>query len=328
MKWDLTHSLRGIAIGMAEVIPGVSGGTIAFITGIYERLINAIKNLAGTAVWYTWRREGLAAAWRKADGTFLAALLAGMFAGIVVGVFGIKALLDSYPPVVWAFFFGLIIASVIYIGRQVGKWTVAEVVTLVIGTGVAYLLTIATPAQAEARPIYVFLAGMVAVSALILPGISGSFILLLLGLYQPVFAAVRMLLEGDTAALLTVLAFVFGCLAGLASFSRLISFTFKRFPHPTLALLLGFMLGSLNRLWPWRNALETRIDRHGEVVPILERNVLPASYDGEPFVLGSLIALLLGFVLVFALERAGRDRARAASIEEEEDASGVSSPES
>lgn len=326
MKWDLRHSLRGVAMGMAEVIPGVSGGTIAFITGIYERLINAIKTLAGTAVLFAWRREGFGAAWRKADGNFLVALLVGMFAGIVIGVLGIKELLENYPPVVWAFFFGLIIASVIYIGRQVGRWTVPEIIALIVGTGVAYLLTITTPAQAEARPLYVFLAGMIAVSALILPGISGSFILLLLGLYQPVFTAVRMLLEGDTAALVTVLAFGLGCLAGLASFSRLISFTFKRFPHPTLALLLGFMLGSLNRLWPWRNALETRIDRHGEVVPVLERNVLPAGYDGEPFLIASLFALLVGFVLVFALERAGRDRARAESIEGEESGVGSRKP--
>jgi putative membrane protein len=318
MKWNPKHSLRGVAIGMAEVIPGVSGGTIAFITGIYERLIDAIKNLAGTAVLFAWRREGFAAAWRKADGNFLAALLVGMFGGIVIGVFGIKVLLDRYPPVVWAFFFGLIVASVIYVGRQVGRWTVPEGVALIIGTGIAYLLTVTTPAQAEARPLYVFLAGMVAVSALILPGISGSFILLLLGLYQPVFTAVRLLLGGDTTAAITVVAFVLGCLAGLASFSRLISFTFKRFPHPTLALLLGFMLGSLNRLWPWRNALETRIDRHGEEVPILESNVLPSAFEGEPFVVASVVALLLGFVLVFLLERAGRDRARAASIEEEE----------
>lgn len=320
MKWDFSHSLRGMAMGMAEVIPGVSGGTIAFITGIYERLIDAIKLLAGTAVLFTWRREGFAAAWRKADGNFLLALFGGMALGIVIGVFGIKVLLDNYPPVVWAFFFGLIIASVVFIGRQVGRWTVPEVIALVVGTGIAYLLTITTPAQAEARPLFVFLAGMIAVSALILPGISGSFVLLLLGLYQPVFNALRLLLTGDSGALVTVVAFAGGCVAGLASFSRLISFTFKRFPHPTLALLLGFMIGSLNRLWPWRNVLETRIDRHGEIVPLLEQNVGPGSYEAEPFLIGSLLAMLLGFLLVFLLERAGRDLAREATIEGEDEA--------
>ncbi|MEM9259887.1 MAG: DUF368 domain-containing protein, partial [Bacteroidota bacterium] len=211
-------------------------------------------------------------------------------------------LLERYPPVVWAFFFGLIIASAVYIARQVTKWGMIGIGLLVFGAALAYALTVLNPLSGSTQPLLVFLAGAIAISALILPGISGSFILVLLGMYTVVFPAIRGLLSGDTSQFLTVFVFGLGCLAGLALFSRLLSYTFAKFPNQTLALLTGFMLGSLNKLWPWRNPISTRVNSSGEVVPVLEQKVMPADFIGDPYVLGVVLAFLAGLALVFLLE--------------------------
>lgn len=306
-------------MGIAEVIPGVSGGTIAFITGIYETLLDTIKQLLGTGVWSSLKQQGVAAAWERANGNFLLLLGAGMVTGLVGGVFVVTALLERYPPVIWAFFFGLIIASAIYIGRQVGRWTLIEVVMLIVGLAIAYLLTVVNPLSGSENLLAVFLSGMVAICALVLPGISGSFVLLLLGMYPLVLGSVRRLLSGPDAATATIVGiFALGCLMGLAGFSRLLSWTLRRFPHPTMALLTGFMLGSLNKLWPWRNVLTYRIGSDGVPVPLLETNVLPGQYDGQPYVVAAIGAIVLGFAIVFILEYLGRGAARSATIEDEE----------
>lgn len=292
-------------MGIAEAIPGVSGGTIAFITGIYERLLQAINHILDPKAITTLRKEGLLAAWKHIDGNFLVMLVGGMAAGLITATFTITSLLEKYPPAVWAFFFGLIVASAIYIGKQVGKWTALEIVLFILGAVFAYGLTVLNPLGGSHSPLFVFLAGAVAISALILPGISGSFILVLLGMYTVIFGSLRSLLSGDTSQLTTVLAFGLGCLAGLAVFSRVLTYTFKKFPHPTFALLTGFMLGSLNKLWPWRNALTFRTNSKGEQVPVMEENVLPAAYDGDPITIAVVVAMVLGFALVFLLERFG-----------------------
>ncbi len=298
---------KGMAMGMAEVIPGVSGGTIAFITGIYERLIDAIKSILGPEVWVTLRKEGLAAAWNRGQGTFLTFLLIGMATGVVVGVLGVSHLLENYPVLLWAFFFGLIIASAIYIGRLVDQWTAKEIIALIIGAVVAYLITILSPAQGSDNPAAVFFAGAIAISALILPGISGSFILLLMGMYTLIIPAIKSVLENqDGKSLFTLAIFAVGCLVGLATFSRILSWMFRRFHGPTMALLAGFMIGSLNKIWPWRNVLSYRTNSSGEQVPFLERSVLPGAYEGEPFLLGAIITMVVGFVVVFGLERLGK----------------------
>ena len=297
-------------MGIAEVIPGVSGGTIAFITGIYERLINAIKSILGADVFVALRKEGILGAWKTIDGNFLLFLLGGMVTGVLVGVFGVSYLLENFPELVWAFFFGLIVASALYIGRQVTKWSVTEWLLLVLGIGIAYWITIANPGAGNESYLFIFLAGAIAISALILPGISGSFILLLLGMYQ--FILHDTLKEGvlenkDIGAIITLGVFALGCLVGLATFSRILSWTFKYYKNPTLALLTGFMIGSLNKVWPWRNVLQTRIDSKGEEVPFIEQSVLPGNYDGEPQIFAVLAAMLLGFAIVFFLERAGNN---------------------
>jgi len=307
-KWSsqLTLILKGMAMGIAEVIPGVSGGTIAFITGIYERLINTIKTILGPEIFKSLRHDGLLGAWKKADGLFLTMLLGGMVLGIGVGVFGVTHLLENYPELLWAFFFGLIIASALYIGRQVTKWGAVEITILVIGVAVAYFITVASPAQGSESLVMVFIAGTIAISALILPGISGSFILLLMGMYTLIIPTVKDALKTfNPDSLVILVVFALGCLLGLATFSRVLSWTFKNYHNQTLALLTGFMIGSLNKIWPWRNVLEYRTNSKGEEVPFIEKSVLPSAYDGDPYVLGVIILMLVGFAAVFALEKLG-----------------------
>ncbi len=293
-------------MGVAEVIPGVSGGTIAFITGIYERLLTAIRNILGPEIFTSWRRGGIRGAWQTIDGVFVTALLSGMASGVIIGVFGVSHLLEYYPQLLWAFFFGLIVASAIFIGRQVKRWNFSSVAAVIVGTAIAFYITVATPAQGTDALWFVFLSGILAISALMLPGISGSFILLLLGMYTMIIGSVKRLLqELDGASLLTVLVFALGCLLGMATFARVLSWMFKKYHDATMALMTGFMLGSLNKIWPWRNVLEYRLNSKGEQVPFLERSVLPGQYEGEAAVVSVLICAAIGFMLVFVIERLG-----------------------
>ena len=298
-------ALKGMTMGMAEVVPGVSGGTIAFITGIYERLINAIKSFGPIAV-AGYRSGGPVGLWRAVDGTFLLTLLAGMIGGIVIGIFGITYLLENFPLEVWGFFFGLIAASAIYVGRQVPRWRWRELLALVVAAIFAYTLTVMSPARGTDAYWMLFFSGALAVSALLLPGLSGSFVLLLMGMYRIVTGTMRRILEGPTGAdLLRMLVFGLGMVVGVVTFSRLFSWTFKRYESLTLATLTGFMIGSLNKVWPWRNVLTYREDSHGKQVPFLEEAVLPGQYAGEADVLWVVLWALIGFVGVFLLERLG-----------------------
>ncbi|MCR9287813.1 MAG: DUF368 domain-containing protein [Bacteroidetes bacterium] len=296
-------ALKGMAMGIAEVIPGVSGGTIAFITGIYEKLINTIKAFSPALI-LVFKKAGVKGVWTTINGNFLTTLLIGMAAGVVLGVFGVTHILETYPQLLWAFFFGLIIASSIYIGKQVEKWDIVAIISLILGIAVAYYITVASPAQGNEALWFVFISGMIAISALILPGISGSFILLLMGMYTFIIPTVKSALSTfDTQSLIIVGVFGMGCLVGLATFSRVLSWTFKNYRNPTLALLTGFMIGSLNKLWPWRNVLEYRENSKGDMVPFLEQSVMPSSFEGEAMVIGAIISMIFGFIIVFGLEK-------------------------
>ncbi len=310
--------LKGAAMGMAEVIPGVSGGTIAFITGIYEQLLHSIKAI-GPELFNGFKETGIKGAWEAINGRFLLFLGIGMVFGIIVGVFGISYLLETFPPAVWAFFFGLILASVIYIGKQINSWGILQIVALIIGTIVAYFLTTALPAEGSTSYFYVFICGMIAISALILPGISGSFILLLMGMYSYI---VQDTLKGllSTFAMdkiMTMAVFALGCLTGLATISRLLSWTFNNYKNTTLAILAGFMLGSLNKIWPWRKATEWLRDSNGSIILdddgltakkiLSEINISPSAYSQElqldNYLVFSIIAFIIGIAIVFILDR-------------------------
>ncbi|WP_185154557.1 DUF368 domain-containing protein [Flavilitoribacter nigricans] len=304
MRNRLLLFLKGAAMGLAEVIPGVSGGTLAFITGIYEELLDTIKSILGPDLFKAFRQGGLSAVWEKANGPFLAVLLPGMAFGLVTGVFIVTRLLESHPQLLWAFFFGLILASVWYIGKRVGRWTVVEISGLVAAAALAYYITVAAPAQGIDSLWFILICGMIAISALILPGISGSFILLLMGMYTVIIPAVKTALTTfDSASLKILGVFAVGALIGLATFSRFLSWAFKHHRSLTMAILTGFMVGSLNKIWPWRNVIEYRIDSHGEEVPFLEKSVLPAAYDGEPMVLGVIVLVIIGFLIVWFLDQ-------------------------
>ena len=215
MKDFLPTVLKGAAMGVAEVIPGVSGGTIAFITGIYERLIDAIKSFSPTKLLAAFKADGIAGVWKSIDGTFLVSLLIGMVGGIGIGVTVVKYLLETHPVYVWSFFFGLIVASAVYIAKQITKWSALEIILLIIGSIFAYWITIATPSTGSESLWFTFLAGSIAICALILPGISGSFILLLMGIYTFILhdtLSDGVLKQQDSAAIIRLLVFGAGCL--------------------------------------------------------------------------------------------------------------------
>lgn len=291
---------KGMGMGAADVIPGVSGGTIAFITGIYEELINSIKSI-NASLFRTLFSQGIAAAWKQVNGTFLFSVLSGILLSIFSLARLISWLLANHQMLVWAFFFGLIVGSAIFIGRKIKQWNAMTLIMLLLGTAVAYYITIATPATTPEGLWIVFISGAIAISAMILPGISGSFILLLLGKYEFILNAVKDL------KVLILITFGAGCALGIIAFSNLISWLFKRFHNATLALLTGFMAGSLNKLWPWKEVIEHRLNSQGELVPFLEKSISPARFaatTGEGTLLVPVLACAIaGLLLIFLFER-------------------------
>jgi putative membrane protein len=320
------NMLKGACMGIAEVIPGVSGGTIAFITGIYERLINAIKGFDIEAIKLLFSFK-LVDFFKKIDGFFLLSLAIGMFVGIGVGVLGIGHLLENYPAPVWGFFFGLIIASALYIGNQIKKWDFKTILILLLGFGIALGITYLSPTEGSGNLLWVFLCGCIAISALILPGVSGSFILLLLGMYTVVRNAAEVVIrEQELSSVVLLLSFVLGCAVGLISFARVMSYAFKNYKDLTLGLLTGFMLGSLRKIWPWRN-IDTYLNKDtGEIINhsggsvalpeemqiLSEQLVSPSGYFGNPLTLVTIICLLTGFFILlgfFIIDRRRSSRA-------------------
>ncbi|WP_445382661.1 DUF368 domain-containing protein [Robiginitalea sp. IMCC43444] len=286
--------LKGMAMGAADVVPGVSGGTIAFISGIYEELINSI-NAIGPGLLKTLRKDGLAACWKAINGNFLLSLFMGIGISVVSLSKGISWLLENEPVLLWAFFFGLVLASIIYVGKAIGQWKAAVLFTMILGAVLAYLVvSLPVSEQNESLP-YLFLSGALAVCAMILPGISGAFILVLLGSYKTVLDAVH---ERDLQILGIV---ALGAVFGLLSFSKLLKWMFSKFKDATLALLTGFIIGSLPKIWPWKQVLETR-QINDKIIPIREANVTPWGYEGEPQLYWALGLAALGFCLIFILE--------------------------
>ncbi|MGI9545450.1 MAG: DUF368 domain-containing protein, partial [Cyclobacteriaceae bacterium] len=242
--------LKGMAMGAADVVPGVSGGTIAFITGIYERLLNAIKSVDIEALKLLSKFQWLAF-WRKIDATFLLPLVFGIGVSLVVLSNQVEYLLKEYPIQLWSFFFGLIVISAIWVAREVKHWRPATVLSSLIGIGIAYTITVLSSAQTPEHFWFIFLCGTIAICAMVLPGISGSFILILLGKYVYIITAL------NERNLLVLGIFALGCLVGLLSFARVVSWLLNKYHDLAIALLAGFMVGSLNKVWPWKETLET-----------------------------------------------------------------------
>ncbi len=311
---QLSLIFKGMAMGMAEVVPGVSGGTIAFITGIYERLIFSIKSIDLEFLKLVFSGK-IAAAWKKIDGNFLVFLIGGMLLGIVIGVFAITWLLEHHPLLIWGFFFGLILASVYVVGKDIDTWNAGSIIALLAGAILVYYVTVAVPGSPSTALWFVFICGAVAISALLLPGLSGSFVLLLLGMYTFIIPKVKDILSGDLSGLSVIIVFAVGCLTGLLSFSRVLTWAFKNYKNTTLAFLTGLMIGSLNKVWPWQQVLSLRTNTEGEESVAFSKSVLPSTfaeldtnflYGSEPQMGAVIGCMAFGLVLVLGLYFVGR----------------------
>ncbi len=278
-------------MGAADVVPGVSGGTIAFIVGIYEELINSIKsiNMSSLKLLFTGK---ITAFWKTINANFLLALVGGIAISIFSLARLITWLLETHPILVWSFFFGLVLASTWFVSKDIQKWNWKTVLFFAAGAVIAYFITVATPTETPTDLWFIFLCGAIAICAMILPGISGSFILVLLGKYFYIMEAVK------TLDLKVMLVFICGAAIGITSFSRLLSYTLRNYFDVTIAMLAGFMLGSLNKVWPWKETVETFVDSHGVVKPLVEANILP-----NAFVWQAVTLMVAGFFLVYFLER-------------------------
>tara|TARA_R110001592_G_scaffold363371_1_gene685562 strand:- start:181095 stop:182018 length:924 start_codon:yes stop_codon:yes gene_type:complete len=291
--------LRGVMMGAADIVPGVSGGTIAFITGIYDTLLASIRAFDLTFLRLLLRFD-IRGAWQHVNGGFLLALLLGIGTSIVSLARLISWVLENYPVPLWAFFFGLILASAVVLLRQVEGWTVPRVASLLAGAVIAGLIALAPVANMHFGLTGVFLAGFLAICAMILPGISGSFILVLLGMYSTVLVAIKSL------DFMFLLVFALGCGAGLLCFSRLLYWLLQRFHQATMALLTGFLFGSLAIVWPWKHVLAWVPGSHGQLKPAQQVPVSPAEFlaftGQEPAVGLCLVLMTLGFALVWLID--------------------------
>tara|TARA_R110000850_G_scaffold150497_1_gene273214 strand:+ start:122572 stop:123549 length:978 start_codon:yes stop_codon:yes gene_type:complete len=301
--------LKGIAMGAADVVPGVSGGTIAFISGIYEELVNTIHNL-NFSFFKTWKENGFKKAWIAYNLTFLTVLFSGIFISIISLAKLIGWLLDNHPILVWSFFFGLILASIIYVGKEVKPWKPAIILALLIAALGSYFITLAEPMASPENNWYIVFSGFIAIIAMILPGISGSFILLLLGSYEVILNTLNdlsiALFSGNWELLWTsmvrIMLFIIGAVVGIKLFSGVLNWLFKNYKNITLAILTGFMIGALNKIWPWKDVLSWRLNSKGEQVAFMEESISPFKYAGDPQLLSATICAIIGFITIFLLE--------------------------
>ncbi|NTS78056.1 DUF368 domain-containing protein [Catenovulum sp. SM1970] len=290
---------KGMAMGAADVVPGVSGGTIAFITGIYDELLGSLKKIGPEALQILFK-QGFSAAWAHINGFFLLAVFGGILLSLKTFAALITIALTNEPLLIWGFFSGLIAASVVLLVKQQERWRITDYLAFIVGTAFVVFISVAKPTQLPGDWWMLFLGGFVAICAMILPGISGSFILLLVGLYPVFLAAINDL------NFIALASFGAGCISGLLVFSRFLSWLLEKYHQVTIALLVGFLVGSLNVTWPWKEVLTSVVNRHGETVPLEQANVLPARFTeitGQANQLSAVIACaVLGLVLVLGLE--------------------------
>ena len=287
--------LKGMAMGAADVVPGVSGGTIAFITGIYDQLLSSINALNLNTL-KKLRTEGVKSVWKTINGSFLVTLFLGIAVSFISLARVFKYLVEFHPQMVWGFFFGLVLGSIWLVMKMIDQWDIIKLIAVAIGTGISYYLTIIEPGGGVSAPWFIFLSGAIAICAMILPGVSGSFILLILGIYYPMLEAVSTFDLGFIALLGS------GAVVGLLSFSRFLKWLLDNYYEITVAILVGFLVGSLNKLWPWKKTLEYRLNSHGEEVPFIQENILP-SLDNMGDMAVVIGLALLGLAVILILSR-------------------------
>ena len=321
-------SLKGVAMGAADAVPGVSGGTIAFISGIYEELILSISNI-NISLFKTLFSKGVKAFWEQLNGNFLLALLTGIIVSFVSFMRIAKFLLENHPVLIWSFFFGLIVASIFFVGKQITSWNIGTILGLICGAIIAFYITTLPSLGSNSNPLFLFIAGAIAICAMILPGISGSFILVILGAYKTLSDAI------DDWDFKKIAIFAFGAIVGLLSFSKVLKWLFKHYHNLTLALLTGFIFGSLNKVWPWKKTITVLNENTGVVSSfseisdigtlsvfqhgnhdfetyktVLEKSIFSSNYSEinnaiDPQVYPALALMVFGFLTIFILERVG-----------------------
>jgi putative membrane protein len=300
--------LKGIAMGAADVVPGVSGGTIAFISGIYEELLGTISSIKPSLL-QTLFKQGIRAFWKEINGAFLAPLLCGIAISVLSLAKGISWMLENEPVLLWSFFFGLVLASIFLVGKQVKRWNTASIVAFILGAGFAFWITLLPPLAPSTSMWFLFISGAIAICAMILPGISGSFILLILGSYKVVIDAVKGL------EIKEILIFGAGCIVGLLSFSRLLKWLFAKYQNTTIAILTGFLLGSLNKLWPWKENTQLLYTHSDGKQDFLQENISPFSLENAQWS-GTIGFFILGIFIIVALEFWSRRNQKAQGLQE------------
>lgn len=303
LKQSLGLTLRGMAMGAADVIPGVSGGTIAFITGIYEELITSISNVNLEAL-RVLRKEGIKSFWNHVNGNFFVALLSGIAISILSLARVVTFLLDEYPVLLWAFFFGLVIASSQLVLKTVKEWNIKTIAVLLLGIGIAAYVSLTQVTASGGDLFYIFISGAIAICAMILPGISGAFILVLMGSYTIVIEGLKNMDR------VLIIVFMAGCLVGILSFSRLLKYLFAKHKSIVLALLSGFLIGSLIKVWPWQNPIGDAplvVHSNGKEDWMMV-NVLPQNFQvngelADPQMLFAVLLALTGYLLIIIMDR-------------------------
>ncbi|OQX25646.1 MAG: DUF368 domain-containing protein [Desulfobacteraceae bacterium IS3] len=292
--------LKGIAMGTADVIPGVSGGTIAFVSGIYEELLDSIRSFDTEAVRLLFGRD-IKGFWNHINGMFLAVLLSGIATAILSLSRLILYWMKTYPELLWAFFFGLVTASALLVSKKISRWSPSVIICGISGLIFGYYITVARPSETTAALWFVFLSGAIAICAMILPGISGSFMLVLMGKYEYILGALR------DFNLTVIIVFSSGCVTGLLAFSHLLNWLLKHFYDVTIAALTGIMIGSLNKVWPWKKVIGTYTSHSGEIKPLIEENILPTVYleitGKEPYLIYATLLAAAGFAVVYLIEK-------------------------
>jgi len=293
--------LKGMAMGAADVVPGVSGGTIAFISGIYNELIDSINEFNFSKL-KMLKSDGIVATFKAVNGYFLLSLFTGIGISVLSLAKLFKFLLETKPTFVWAFFFGLVLASILFIAKQITRWNILNIILLLIGAGLAYYITI-IPAMGSVNnsPLFLIFAGALAICAMILPGISGAFILLLLGAYKPALDAIH---NHD----IKKIAFLaLGAIVGLLSFAKVLKWLFSHYKNANLAILTGFVIGSLNKIWPWKEVLKSVVI-NGKIKILQEQSVSPFTVvDNHLF--AAIVLAIIGFLVIIILEKLGNSKA-------------------
>lgn len=288
MKNFIVNTLKGVAMGVANVIAGVSGGTIALIVGIFERLINSLKSFNFTAIklLFTGKFKEFA---KHTDFVFLFEVLFGIAVAMISVAKLFKYLFENYPTYIWALFFGLLIASIFYVGKTIKKWNLWVIVAFIIGIGVSLLIAFGTTAQENDNFFYLVLCGAIGSSGMILPGISGSYILVLMGDYSLVINAIDMLTKNPMEAMKVIAPVMIGVVVGIIAFAHVLAWIFKHYHDMTISLLTGFIVGSLPIIWPWK------IYENG-ALPMAKDNILP-EMNAEFFIAVAIIILGAGLII-------------------------------